>query len=110
MKKLLLPFLLAAPTLLFAQGSQVNTQSQKLVGMSGAGSALFIDESSIFYSPGALAKMDGNAVSIGGSGIMYKSGFQQINSNAVHRTRAQVSTPFSVFATFGPDNSWWKAG
>ncbi len=110
MKRLLLGLMLASPSLLWAQGSQVNTQSQKAVGMAGAGSALFIDEASIFYSPGALSKMDHNAVSVGASGVMYRSAFRELNSNDVHNTRFQVTPPFSVFATFGPNNSWWKAG
>ncbi|SMG40317.1 OmpP1/FadL family transporter [Sphingobacterium psychroaquaticum] len=110
MKRLLLGLLLASPTLLFAQGSQVNTQSLKAVGMSGAGSALFIDESSIFYSPGALSKMDHNAISAGVSGIMYRSAFREANSMDVHHTKFKITPPFSVFATFGPKDTWWKAG
>lgn len=110
MKKLLLSLLLASPSLLFAQGSQVNTQSQKAVGMAGAGSALFIDEASIFYSPGALSKMDGNGISVGASAVMYRSAFREYNSTEIHDTKFKITPPFSVFATFGPKNSWWKAG
>ncbi|MGE8290544.1 MAG: OmpP1/FadL family transporter [Sphingobacterium sp.] len=110
MKKLLFSILCASPSLLFAQGSQVNLQSPKAVGMGGAGSAYFIDESSIFYSPGALAKMDHNAISVSGSAVMYKSAFQETGSTVVYHTRNQISTPFSVFAAIGPKNSWWKAG
>lgn len=110
MKKLLLALLFASPLLLWAQGSQVNTQSQKAVGMSGAGSALFVDESSIFYNPGALSKMENNAVSIGASGVMYRAAFRELNSNDVHHTKFKITPPFSVFATFGPSDSWWKAG
>lgn len=110
MKKLLISLLLASPSLLFAQGSQVNTQSQKAVGMSGAGSALFIDEASIFYSPGALSKMDHNAVSVGASAVMYRSAFREVNSLDVHETKFKISPPFSIFATFGPKDTWWKAG
>ncbi|MFZ4862469.1 OmpP1/FadL family transporter [Sphingobacterium sp. Mn56C] len=110
MKKLLLTLLSAAPLLLWAQGSQVNTQGLKAVGMAGAGSALFVDESSIFYNPGALVKMKHNAISIGGSAIMYRSAFREINGSEQYNTKFQVSPPFSVFATFGPKDTWWKAG
>ncbi|WP_140937792.1 OmpP1/FadL family transporter [Sphingobacterium lumbrici] len=110
MKKLLLSLLLASPTLLFAQGSKINTQSQKAVSMAGAGSALFIDEASIFYSPGALAKMRCNGISIGASTMMYRSTFREYNSTEIHHTKFKITPPFSVFATFGPKNSWWKAG
>ncbi len=110
MKRLLLGLLLASPCLLWAQGSQVNTQSQKAVGMSGAGSALFIDEASIFYSPGALSKMDHNAITVGASGVMYRSAFQQMGSSDVYNTKFKITPPFAAFATFGPSNSWWKAG
>ena len=110
MKKLLLSMLLASPSLLFAQGSQVNTQGMRALGMSGAGSALFVDETSIFYNPGALAKMDGNAIHVGASAAMYRSAFKEVNSSQVHDTKFQISPPFSIFATFGPKDSWWKAG
>jgi len=110
MKKLLFVLLFAAPSLLWAQGSQVNTQSPKAVGMAGAGSALFVDGSSIFYSPGALAKMEGNSISAGVSGVMYRSAFREANSNDVHRTKFKMTPPFSLFATFGPKDARWKAG
>jgi len=110
MKKVLLILLISSPLLVLAQGSQVNTQSQKAVGMSGAGSALLIDESSIFYNPGALVKMDHNAIQIGGSAVMYRSAFREMNSSDTHNSKFQISPPFSLFATFGPTNSWWKAG
>ncbi|WP_437919132.1 OmpP1/FadL family transporter [Sphingobacterium sp. LRF_L2] len=110
MKRLLLGLMLASPSLIWAQGSQVNTQSQKAVGMSGAGSALFVDESSIFYSPGALSKMSHNAISVGASAVMYRSAFRELNSPDVYNTKFKITPPFSVFATFGPKDSWWKAG
>lgn len=110
MRKLLFALLLASPTLTFAQGSQVNTQGIRALGMSGAGSALFVDETSIFYNPGALVKSANNAISVGASAVMYRSAFQEINSNVQHNTKFQISPPFSIFASFGPKNSWWKAG
>jgi len=110
MKQLLLSILLLSPYFLFAQGSQVNTQSQKAVGMAGAGSALFIDEASIVYNPGALVKMDHNAIQLGGSAVMYRSAFQEAGSTQTHHTRFQISPPFAAYATFGPKGSWWKAG
>ena len=102
--------LLILPVWLFGQGSQVNTQGIKALGMSGAGSALFVDESSIFYNPGALVKMEGNALSLGASAVMYRSAFREFGNDQTHHTRFQVSPPFSLFATFGPSGSWWKAG
>lgn len=110
MRKLLLGLLLASPSLLWAQGSQVNTQSQKAVGMAGAGSALFVDESSIFYSPGALAKMNGNAVSANVSAIMYRSAFREAGANDIYDTKFKITPPFSVFAAFSPEGARWKAG
>lgn len=110
MKRLLLGLLLASPIFAFSQGSQVNTQSQKIIGMGGAGSALFIDEASMVYSPGALAKMDHNAVQIGASAVMFRSAFQEAGSMMQHDSRFQVTPPFAAYATFGPKNSFWKAG
>src|SRR5690606_3233878 len=106
MRKLLFALLLASPTLTFAQGSQVNTQGIRALGMSGAGSALFVDETSIFYNPGALVKSANNAISVGASAVMYRSAFQEINSNVQHNPKFQISPPFSIFASFGPKNSW----
>lgn len=110
MKRLLLGLLIASPSLLWAQGSQVNTQSQKAVGMAGAGSALFVDESSIFYNPGALSKMKNNAVSVGASTVMYRSAFREATGNTVHDTKFKITPPFSVFAAFSPEGARWKAG
>lgn len=110
MRKLLFALLLASPTLTFAQGSQVNTQGIRALGMSGAGSALFVDETSIFYNPGALAKSKNNAISLGASAVMYRSAFKETGSNEQHNTKFQVTPPFSIFASFGPKDSWWKAG
>lgn len=110
MKRILLPLLLASPMLTFAQGSQVNTQGIKALGMSGSGSALFVDETSIFYSPGALAKMKNNGISAGVGTIMYRSAFKEVNSNQQHDTKFQITPPFSIFAALGPKDSWWKAG
>ena len=110
MKKLLFALLLASPTLTFAQGSQVNTQGIRALGMSGAGSALFVDETSIFYNPGALAKSTSNSISVGATAVMYRAAFKEIKSDVQHNTKFQISPPFSVFASFGPKNSWWKAG
>lgn len=110
MRKLLFALLLASPTLTFAQGSQVNTQGIRALGMSGAGSALFVDETSIFYNPGALVKSKNNAISVGASAVMYRSAFKEINSDVQHDTKFQISPPFSIFASFGPKDSWWKAG
>lgn len=110
MKRLLLGFLLAAPVLVFAQGSQVNTQNQKIVGMAGAGTALFIDEASMVYSPGALAKMDHNAIQVGGNAVMFRSAFQEAGSMDNYNTRFQISPPFAAYATFGPRGAFWKAG
>lgn len=54
--------------------------------------------------------MDHNAISAGVSGIMYRSAFREANSMDVHHTKFKITPPFSVFATFGPKDTWWKAG
>jgi long-chain fatty acid transport protein len=110
MRKLLFALLLASPTLTFAQGSQVNTQGIRALGMSGAGSAFFVDETSIFYNPGALSKAENNSISVGASAVMFRSAFKEVNSDVQYNTKFQISPPFSLFASFGPKNSWWKAG
>lgn len=110
MRKLLFSLFTVIPGLLLAQGSQINTQSQKLVGMAGAGTALFIDEASIAYNPGALVKMRHNAAQIGASGIMFRSSFRESGSMETFNNKFQISPPVGAYATFGPKESWWKAG
>lgn len=111
MKNFLLSLaVLALPASSWAQSWYSNNQSQKATGMAGAGSALFTDESAIFYNPGGLAKMDHNAVSVGGSALMYLSSFKQLKSNNYHHSTFKILPPFSAFAAFGPKDSWWKAG
>ncbi|MBP3942444.1 outer membrane protein transport protein [Sphingobacteriaceae bacterium WQ 2009] len=110
MKKLLLGIALAAPILLFGQGSQVNLQGMKQVGMGGAGAALIIDESTIVYNPGALSRFQSNGIQINGAAVMYKSAFQEVNSGSVANTKNSISPPFSVFAAFGPQASKFKFG
>lgn len=110
MRRLLFCLFSIVPGLVWSQGSQVNTQSQKLVGMAGAGTALFVDESSIAYNPGALAKMEHNALQIGSSGIMFRSSFRESGSMETFRSKFQISPPIGAYATFGPKGSWWKAG
>ena len=65
MKKFLFSVLLSAPLWVFGQGFQVNLQGQKQIGMAGAGSALALDEASIFFNPGAVSFLEKNSISAG---------------------------------------------
>lgn len=115
MKKLKLLFLgislfLIIPAELFAQGFQVNLQGQKQSAMAGAGAALILDESTLFFNPGAMSFVDRNAVSGGISPLWFKSAFNQSGSDMVEHVENHIATPLAVYGVWGPSQSKWKIG
>ena len=64
MKKLLIILIFLSPTLVQAQGFQVNLQGQKQQSMGGTGTGVALDEASIFFNPGAVSHLEKNGISI----------------------------------------------
>jgi len=110
MKKILLTILTAMPVLLFAQGFQVNLQGQKQTGMAGAGSALILDESTVFFNPGAMSMVDHNAISAGMNPLWFKSAFNRSGSNETEHVENHIATPLAAYGIWGPDQAKWKIG
>lgn len=110
MKRLLFTLILSSPLLLFSQGFQVNLQGQKQTSMAGAGSALFLDESTVFFNPGAMSMVNFNAASAGMNPLLFKSAFNATNSSTVEHVKNHVATPFAAYAIWGPNIADWKIG
>ncbi len=110
MNRILSSLIFFFPTLLFAQGFQVNLQGQKQSAMAGAGSALILDESTVFFSPGAMSMVNHNAVSSGISPLKFGSAFNRTGSNSTERVKNKIATPFAAYALWGPNKAKWKLG
>lgn len=110
MKKLLFSLLCSSPLLALAQGFQVNLQGQKQIGMAGAGSALALDEASVFYNPGAVSMLGHNSVSAGVSPLFFKSAFQQAGTNNTEYVKDKIVPPAAAYAVWGPKSNKWKLG
>lgn len=110
MKKLLLSALLSAPLWVLGQGFQVNLQGQKQIGMAGAGSALALDEASVFFNPGAVSFLEKNSISAGVNPLLFKSAFKQTGSNVTENVENKIAPPFEFYAVWGPKSNKWKLG
>lgn len=110
MKKLLLSAVLSVPLWVFGQGFQVNLQGQKQIGMAGAGSALALDEASVFYNPGAVSFLEKNSISAGVNPLLFKSAFKQTGSNITENVKNKIAPPFEAYAVWGPKSNKWKLG
>jgi long-chain fatty acid transport protein len=110
LKGIVLSALFSIPLAMYGQGFQVNLQGQKQIGMGGAGSALALDEASIFYNPGAVAFLEHNSVSAGVSPLLFKSAFKLAGSSNTEFVKDKVAPPFEFYATWGPKSNRWKLG
>jgi long-chain fatty acid transport protein len=110
MKRILFSFIFLFPTFLFAQGFQVNLQGQKQSAMAGAGSGLILDETTVFFNPGAMSMVDHNAISGGIQPLLFKSAFNREGTNLTEYVKNKVATPFTTYALWGPKNAKWKVG
>lgn len=110
MKKLLIILISFSPFLAQAQGFQVNLQGQKQQAMSSAGTGLALDEASVFFNPGAVSHLKKNGVSLGVSPTIAHSTFESPNNQSQARTNSPVSTPFTGYAVWGPEESKLKFG
>lgn len=94
-----------------AGGYQVNLQGQKQIGMGHVGTGLVLDQSSIFFNPGALARLRQNGIQLGinalTSKIAYREPFPGISEA---RTDNPLGTPFQLYASYGPAESPWRFG
>lgn len=110
MKRILFTLLLSVPLLLSAQGFQVNLQGQKQSAMAGAGSALILDESTVFFNPGGMSMVKVNAVSGGMNPLWFKSAFNRSTTDKTEYVKNRIATPLAAYAIWGPNEAKWKVG
>ncbi|WP_192822722.1 OmpP1/FadL family transporter [Rufibacter sp. LB8] len=94
-----------------AGGYQANLQGQKQIGMGHAGTGLALDQSSIFFNPGALAHLRQNGIQLGISALNAKIAYREPSPGiAQSYTDNPLSTPFQVYASFGQAESALRFG
>ncbi len=92
--------LLSVSEAAWAGGYQVNLQGQRQIGMGNTGVAFTNDASSIFFNPGAVARMPKSGVVLGGSFIFSKVKYLSATTNTVHETESPTGTPFALYAAY----------
>ena len=84
----------------YGQGFQVNFQGQKQQGMGCAGSANFLDASSLFFNPGTSAFANKSEVNVAGTPIFANVLFTDSSTKTSYRTQNPIGTPFSVYGLY----------
>lgn len=99
------------PSLLSAQGFQVNLQGQKQQAMGGAGTALMQDAAAVFFNPGGMSFVEGNSATAGVSPTIAYGKYLDGPSGRVSQTNSPVSYPFTAYTAFSlKDSSRLKLG
>ncbi|GAB2527859.1 OmpP1/FadL family transporter [Rufibacter soli] len=94
-----------------AGGFQANLQGQKQLGMGHAGTGLALDQSSIFFNPGALAHLRQNGIQLGVSALNSKIAYREPSPGiSQSQTDNKISTPFQIYASFGKEESPLRFG
>ena len=84
----------------FSQGYQVNFQGQKQQGMGLAGTAIFMDGSSLFFNPGSVAFSNENSINIAVTPISGNTLFVDSTTSQGYRSNSPIGTPFSAYGLF----------
>jgi long-chain fatty acid transport protein len=93
-----------------AGGFQVTLAGQKNNGMGGVGTGLALDQASMFYNPGALAMVRERGVQVGVNATMARSAFRAQYGGFQRQLDNTTTTPFNLYAGFGPTEGKWRAG
>lgn len=83
-----------------AQGYQVNLQGQKQQGMGGAGAALPMDASAVFFNPGSVSFLTKSSVNLGFTPTFASTLYTDAASNSTARTNSPMGTPFSAYGVY----------
>ncbi|AHJ95818.1 OmpP1/FadL family transporter [Hymenobacter swuensis] len=94
----------------WAGGYQVTLAGIKNNGMGGVGVGLSLDQAAMFYNPGALAMVKERGVQIGANLTLARNAFVAEGGNQQRQLRNTVTTPFSLYAGFGPSEGKFRAG
>jgi long-chain fatty acid transport protein len=86
----------------FAGGFQVNLQGQKQTGMGHTGTGLLLDNSAIFFNPGAVSFLDSlRGISFGASFIIPRTMYlEPYPGNYTSSIVNHTGTPFTVYAVY----------
>ena len=84
----------------FSQGYQVNFQGQKQQGMGLAGTAIYLDGSSLFFNPGSVAFSNENSINIAVTPISGNTLYVDGETRQGYRSNSPVGTPFSAYGLF----------
>ncbi len=100
MKKVILAFtLLVFSYTVYAEGYQVNAQSQKNLAMGHTGVGLLLGASAVHFNPGALGFLQGNFdFSLGGTLVYSDVTYSKQNSLYQSQTNSPIGTPFYFYA------------
>ncbi|CAA9249720.1 MAG: hypothetical protein AVDCRST_MAG95-1818 [uncultured Adhaeribacter sp.] len=94
-----------------AGGFQVNLQGQKQIGMGHAGAGIALDHASIFFNPGALARIRQNGFQVGVSPLISKTAYREpAPGNSTAQTDNPLGTPFQVFGSWAIADSTVRLG
>jgi long-chain fatty acid transport protein len=102
--------ILLVATAASAGGYQVTLAGQKNNGMGGVGVGLSLDQAAMFYNPGALAMVRDRGVQVGVSATLARQAFRAENGNVQRELQNNTTTPFSLYAGFGPTEGKFRAG
>jgi len=111
MKKLLsfVLFFLVGSTL-YAGGYRVSIQGQKQLAMGHTGVAVISSAESVFFNPASISFLDGKMnFSLGVSGIIAETRFENKDFGDVNSTESGLATPFNFYATYKA-NDWLSFG
>jgi long-chain fatty acid transport protein len=110
MKSILIILSACLPTLLSAQGFQVNLQGQSQQAMGGAATALPQDGSALFFNPGSVSFLKHNSFSAGVSPVISNTQFTDLNTSTAYKTNSKSSYPFTGYIVLGRKESRMKYG
>jgi len=88
------------PLFTFSQGFQVNFQGQKQQGMGCAGTALFLDGSSLFYNPGSIGFSNENSVNLAFTPVFANILYVDSATLEGYRSNSPMGTPFAAYGLF----------
>jgi long-chain fatty acid transport protein len=100
-----LVFIFCLPVSFLAQGFQVNFQGQKQQGTGLAGTGLYVDGSSLFFNPGAVAFGNENSINVGVTPIFANVLYVDSATMNGYRTQNPVGTPFQAYGVFQLNDS-----
>jgi long-chain fatty acid transport protein len=92
------------------QGFQVNLQGQKQQAMGGTGTGAAMDAATVFYNPGGMGSVSNNEALLSANAAIAHAAYLDGNTGGIYNTSQSPSTPFALYAMWGPAESKLKYG